>query len=196
MAQAGQLDPTFANAGIFSDSFGGLTGFATAIALQSNGKIVLTGESGNFSGSTDSRGVVLRLNTNGTLDTAFGSGGRVSIRCGAFENSAADLVIQTDGKTVISCDAEIGRSDLVRLNTDGSFDSSFGNVGFVFLSAAPGALVLQTDGKIVIRNLRTAGRAGGSGNCGAIERTDCDGGQYRHRGGRAWERLRFRPDAL
>lgn len=148
--QAGQLDTTFANQGIFSDNFRGATGFATAVALQTDGKIVVAGESGNFTGSTDSRGVVLRLNPNGTLDAGFGSGGSVSIRFGDFENKAVGLAIQTDGRIVVSGFAGIGDSDLVRLNTNGSFDTSFGNGGFALVSGQPGALVLQSNGEIVV----------------------------------------------
>ena len=43
-----------------------------------------------------------------------------------------------------------GDSELVRLNTDGSFDSSFGNAGFAVLSMRAGPLVLQLDGKLVV----------------------------------------------
>ena len=77
-AQAGQLDTTFGLQGIFSDNFSGATGFATAVALQSDGKIVAVGESGIF-GESEGKGDVVRLDTNGTLDTSFGSGGVVSI---------------------------------------------------------------------------------------------------------------------
>lgn len=80
----------------------------------------------------------------------FGSGGSVSIRFGDFENRAVGLAIQTDGKIVVSGSAGIGDSDLVRLNTNGSFDTSFGNGGFALASGPPGALVLQSNGEIVV----------------------------------------------
>lgn len=157
-AQAGRLDTSFATGGIFSDNFNGATGFATAVALQTDGKIVAVGESGTF-GESEGDGEVVRLNTNGTLDTGFGSGGVVTIRCADFENEIVGVAIQTDGKIVASCAAGIGESELVRLNTNGSFDSSFGNGGFVGLelSAHPGPLVLQPDGKIVV--LESGGNA-------------------------------------
>ena len=69
LAQAGQLDSTFGTGGIFATSFtqSGST-MDIAVAIQSDGKIVL-------GGSTPNGAALLRLNTNGTLDTSFGSGG-------------------------------------------------------------------------------------------------------------------------
>ena len=96
-AQAGQLDRTFANQGIFSVNCAGSTCAATAVALQSDGKIVAAGTLGNPN-STQSRGLVLRLNTDGSLDTSFGVGGSVAIKFGDLFNQVAVLVIQTDGK--------------------------------------------------------------------------------------------------
>ena len=154
-SQAGQLDTSFANQGIFSDDFSGSTGFATAVALQSDGKIVAVGGLGVF-GQSEGDAEIVRLNTNGSLDNSFGSGGVVTIRCADFENEATGVAIQTDGKIVVSCATGIGESELDRLNTNGSFDSSFGNGGSVALGFIhPGSLVLQPDGKIVV--LESAG---------------------------------------
>lgn len=149
VAQAGQLDTTFANKGIFLDNFSSATGTASAVALQSDGKIVVAGHSG-AENTTAGRGVVLRLNTNGTLDSSFGSAGVISIKLGDLNPFIAAVAIQNDGKILFSGGALIGGADLVRLNSDGSFDTSFGNNGFVSLSMLPGLFVLQTDGKIVV----------------------------------------------
>jgi hypothetical protein len=73
VAQAGALDPSFANNGIFTST---LDFNASAVALQSNGQIVLAGNGGVNGEPADS---LIRLNTNGTLDQTFGSGGVVNV---------------------------------------------------------------------------------------------------------------------
>jgi len=149
VAQAGHLDPTFANKGIFSDSFSTGTNVATVVALQSDGKIVVGGEIGNFGG-------VLRLNTNGTLDNSFGTGGVVQLKFRVIDNIVTGMAIQPDGKILVSGTGIPGGGDLDRLNPDGSFDTSFGNNGSVFLfPMTPGPLVLQPDGKIVVGSATT-----------------------------------------
>ena len=73
MAQAGQLDPTFGTAGLFiTQDTQSFDARADAVAVQSDGRIVVGGEISSLAG-------VLRLNTNGTLDSSFGSGGMVTI---------------------------------------------------------------------------------------------------------------------
>jgi uncharacterized delta-60 repeat protein len=143
VAQAGQLDPTFASNGILADTFGGGINFASVVALQSDGKIVVGGEIGSL-------GAVVRLNTNGTFDNSFGSSGVVTIKFRDAENVATGLAIQSDGKIVVVGTGLPGFGQLVRLNSNGSFDTSFGRNGSVFLSVTPGVLALQADGKILI----------------------------------------------
>ena len=142
-AQAGQLDPTFANNGIFSNSFNTSPAFATAVALRSDGKIVVGGEIGNS-------GAIIRLNTNGTLDTSFGSGGVVTIRFRDVQNVTTGLAVQSDGKIVVAGTGLPQGGELDRLNSNGSFDSTFGSNGVVGLGNTPGFLALQTDGKILL----------------------------------------------
>jgi|ERR1700675_863508 len=73
MAQAGQLDTTFATKGIFAAPG---ERASNAVAIQSDGKIVVAG-TGVFNGAYFD--MLLRLNTNGTLDTSFGTGGVVNV---------------------------------------------------------------------------------------------------------------------
>jgi uncharacterized delta-60 repeat protein len=171
-AQAGQLDTTFANKGIFSDNFSGATGAAAAVALQSDGKIVIGGQTGPIN-STSGKGIVVRLNTNGTLDNSFGSHGSVSIRFGAINDLLTGLAIQADGKIVVAGSGFAGGSgQLVRLNTDGSFDPSFGSEGLVALfPESPGPLALQTDGKIILL-VPSSGTIGGPAE---MQRYNTDG---------------------
>ena len=71
VAQAGHLDPTFANHEIFSDSFSNGTNVATVVALQSDGKIFVGGEIGKFGG-------VIRLNTQQESNIPGGARARSS----------------------------------------------------------------------------------------------------------------------
>jgi uncharacterized delta-60 repeat protein len=144
VAQAGHLDPTFGQNGIFTDSFSGGTNAATVVALQSDGKILVGGEIGNLGG-------VIRLNTNGTVDTSFGSAGIVTIRFRDVQNIATGIAVQTDGKILVGGTGLPGGGQLVRLNTNGSLDTTFNSGGSVFIFPGnPGPIIVQPDGRIVL----------------------------------------------
>jgi uncharacterized delta-60 repeat protein len=75
-AQAGQLDPTFGRGGIVSTDFGiqlGQSNIATAnaVTIQSDGKILVCGGAPTSAGFPTA--AVARYNTDGSLDTAFGT---------------------------------------------------------------------------------------------------------------------------
>ncbi len=98
------------------------TGFdyTHALALQPDGRIVVSGSGGG-------EGVVVRYNSDGTVDTGFGSGGIAHLGSGA---PSSDLALQADGKIIIGGAAGAGFA-LARLSTNGSLDSSFGSGGQV-----------------------------------------------------------------
>ena len=152
----GTLDLTFSGDGIVTTSFGSSLSIdsARAVAIQSNGKIVVAGQEG----SQSNPGVGLaRYNTNGTLDTTFSGDGILEMEFAApGGGAAAGVAIQTDGKIVV-----VGSSGsdfaVARLNTDGTLDATFGPPpgGIVtrdFGSANEGAIAvaIQTDGRIVV----------------------------------------------
>jgi uncharacterized delta-60 repeat protein len=144
LAQAGQLDPTFANNGIFSDNFNSAGGLASAVVLQSDGKIVVGGSDG-------SNGVVLRLNTNGTIDTSFGSAGIVTIDFRVADNIVTGLALQTDGKIVVAGTGIPGGGRLARFDANGQPDNSFGTDGETFIFPGnPGPLVILPNGDIIV----------------------------------------------
>ncbi len=146
-AQAGSLDPTFGTGGIFTfstTSNGGGSNSASAIALQSDGKLVVAGQVGSRSG-------LLRLNTNGTLDTTFGTAGVVVSKLGGVVDQLfVGLAIQSDGKIVVSATGIPARGQVGRFNPNGSPDTTFGTAGVASLSMTAGLLVLQTDGRIIV----------------------------------------------
>src|SRR5580658_3383074 len=117
MAQAGQLDPTFGTGGIFTTNFTEEdTTIAIAVALQSDGKIVVGGAVPN--GISQIVGLV-RLNTNGSLDTTFGSGGIVSNTFGIEFAQVYGVAILPDGKILAAAEGITGNS-IGRFNPNGS----------------------------------------------------------------------------
>jgi uncharacterized delta-60 repeat protein len=151
----GSLDTGFGTGGIVTTTIGSSHAYAYSIAIQSDGKLVVSG--------TDSYGFALtRYNTDGSLDAGFGTGGIVTSDLGSGLDIARSVVIQSDGKIVAAGDVNGGtRIALVRYNTDGSFDAGFGTGGVVVTDIGTVhneaySIALQSDGKIVL--------AGFSGN--------------------------------
>lgn len=159
----GMPDTSFDTDGRVSTTFNG-NAFGTAVALQSNGKIVVAGSV--LFGVSGSNFVVARYNSNGSLDNTFGpnSNGRTFADVVVNgEDRANDLVLQSDGKIIAAghTGSPFGNGAnfaLVRWLPNGSLDSSFGVGGAVttIFGASDGALgavihgvALQSDGKIV-----------------------------------------------
>ncbi|WP_399093268.1 hypothetical protein ACGH2B_23385 [Streptomyces sp. BBFR2] len=151
---AGDLDPSFGTGGKVSIDFGAVS-IANAVALQSDAKLVLAGRVGDA--STGDFGVA-RLNRNGSLDTTFGTGGKVTLSLSAAEDVARAVAIQSDGKIVVGGFAgseAAGNIAVVRFNPDGTLDAGFGSGGVAIydISGPTGdairGMVLQPDGKIL-----------------------------------------------
>lgn len=154
-AQTGMLDPTFGTGGIVTTSL--LTGYnrAEAIAVQTDGKIIVTGNVGLTSNYDVG---VARYNVDGSLDNTFGLGGMAIIEVSIFKDFALGIAIQTDGKILITgytYNNIRSTTILIRLLPNGDLDSSFATGGI--LNATFGgtfsimeAIVLQPDGKILL----------------------------------------------
>ncbi|MCE5211031.1 MAG: Ig-like domain-containing protein [Deltaproteobacteria bacterium] len=151
----GSRDSTFDTDGIVTTPIGSSDDSANALGIQSDGKIVIAGSTYNGS---DYDFAVVRYNSNGTLDTTFGTGGIVTTPIGSSDDSAYALGIQSDGKIVVAGYTYNG-SDydfaVVRYNSDGSLDSTFDTDGIVTTLIGstydlPNALGIQSDGKIVV----------------------------------------------
>ena len=127
---------------------------ALASAIQSDGKIVLAGNSHN---GTDSDFALIRYNTDGTLDASFGAGGKVTTPIGSGNDYGISAAIQDDGKIVVAGMSYGGSSydfALVRYTTAGALDTTFNSTGKVTTSFGSGddaaySVALQSDGKIV-----------------------------------------------
>jgi hypothetical protein len=100
-AYAGDLDESFGGYGrVVFDVFGGVDDSAQALAIQPDGKIVLAGSWCGFGAECNTGTFALtRFNPDGSLDKAFGSGGRTLV---AFPNGwakATDVAIQENGSS-------------------------------------------------------------------------------------------------
>lgn len=136
----GALDSSFSFDGKVAIDFdaGAGSDYCTAIALQSDGKIVVSGST-STGAANGSDFAVARLNSDGTLDASFGGGtGKTTIGfdLGSSNNDTAyGLAIQPDGRIVVagSADTTANGTDfaVVRLNSDGSRDTAFNLTGKV-----------------------------------------------------------------
>lgn len=143
----GDVDPTFGTAGIVTASPDQFSR-ASSLAIQDDDAIVV----GHYEG-------VMRLTPNGGLDPTFGTGGNAAVTVGSF------VALQPDGKIVTAgsyCPANACVFALMRLDTDGTPDTSFGGTGLVTTPLippvwsvfagyfGPRALTLAPGGKIVV----------------------------------------------
>ena len=125
----GTLDTTF-NPGT------GANGILNSTSIQSNGKIIIGGNSDSYNGISING--IARLNIDGTLDATFNSG------IGQF-STVYITSIQSDGKIIIGGYL----SGIARLNTDGTLDTTFDRL----LGGADDTVYttsIQSDGKIII----------------------------------------------
>ena len=128
---------------------------ANALIQQPDGKLVVAGDS---SGDGINHILLVRYHPHGSVDAAFGPGGKVTTTIGSGSGANA-LIQQPDSKLVVagvSIPLTGGSSDvlLVRYLTDGRLDATFGVGGAVTtdFGAGDGAMVLalQPDGKLVV----------------------------------------------
>ncbi len=153
----GNLDGTFGVQGVVTPPFSAKDSQHTSIALQTDGKIVAAGYG---AGDTGYLIRVFRYNAEGSVDGSFGQGGVTEIAASVSgDNFVNGLAIQSDGKLVVAgaLTAASGANSgfLLRFNTDGSKDSSFGQNGIVNVSLGLSdlsfnQLLLQTDGKFFV----------------------------------------------
>jgi len=147
----GTLDPSFGSAGITTTAVGsGGNAELHALALQADGKIVVAGYAYN---GVDFDFTLVRYNTNGTLDSTFGSSGIVTTDSGNGNDYPYAIAIQTDGKIIAAGSSNYDFA-LARYFSDGTLDPSFGTGGIATTAIGNGfdyalALGIQTDGKIV-----------------------------------------------
>ena len=152
----GDLDGTWATNGKATFAVGTPPAgdLANALALQSDGKTVVAGQ---CNGPLNQDFCVVRLNTDGTIDTTFNFVGSVVTPIGSLDDRASAVVVQPDSKIVAvgSC-IRANTSDMcaVRYMANGALDLSFSGTGKVILNTPNGSgatsVSLQYDGKILV----------------------------------------------
>lgn len=161
----GTPDNSFGAGGKVFTPIGGIADRGRVVVVQPDGKILLGGTS--TIGSSDDFALV-RYNANGSIDNTFGANGIVTTSVGTGEDILWDILLQNDGKILASGYgiSPVSGYDfaVVRYNTDGSLDQTFGANGIALTPVGAGsdfgiAVALQSDGKIVMTGA-TVGVAG------------------------------------
>jgi uncharacterized delta-60 repeat protein len=157
----GTLDPTFNGTGKVIASLSTDIDSISAIAVQSDGKIVAAGLASN---GTDYDFVVARFHGNiatgtpGTLDTTFNGTGKTIAAIGSRDDFATGVALQSDGKIVVAGTTENGSKHqfaVLRYKADGTPDTTFHGNGiatadFGSSDEVANCMVLQDDGKILV----------------------------------------------
>jgi uncharacterized delta-60 repeat protein len=148
------LDVTFGTNGAVSSSIGSnLLTSATDNIIQSDGKIIVVGDT--FASSANNYDfAVMRYNVDGTLDSTFGTAGKVFTTISTGADRARSVALQADGKIVVGGSAVGTLADfaLVRYNTNGTLDTTFGTTGIVMTNNYVDeiyGIAIQPDGKII-----------------------------------------------
>jgi uncharacterized delta-60 repeat protein/uncharacterized repeat protein (TIGR01451 family) len=125
----GNLDPAFGQGGKATADFFGANDGARGVAVQRDGKIVLSGFATN---GTKRLFALARFTDSGQLDPVFGQGGKLSLDLG-LTSEAFKVALQADSKIVAVGDSRLQNNldfTVVRLNpSDGSLDNSFSDDG-------------------------------------------------------------------
>ena len=158
----GSLDPAFGQGGKVTTSISGMFDSARGVALQSDGKIVVVGDTGP---TAFADAAIVRYNVDGSLDTSFGNGGIVIEDIGGMDEQQFSCVaVLSDGQILIGGEAKTAGNGwfefaLARFNSDGSLDLSFGTSGsvmwdYIYAYGLGGEyanfMVVQPDGKILL----------------------------------------------
>jgi len=146
----GTLDTTFGSSGKVIQPIGSAEDYGYSLAIQSDGKILLGGYC--FNGNYDF--CIARFNSDGTLDTSFGTSGKVIQPIGSANDYGYSLAIQPDGKILLGGNCS-GDFCIARFNSDGTLDTTFGNSGKIIQPIGSyndwgQSLAIQPDGKILL----------------------------------------------
>ncbi|MEM7053064.1 MAG: hypothetical protein AAF446_00810 [Pseudomonadota bacterium] len=130
----GTLDSSFGQNGLATIDIDGRDDVARAVHLLADGRILLAGNGFFADAGSPRQMTVIRLQSNGVLDTNFANNGVANVPIGSFDEGHA-LAVQMDGSIIVG---GIGDADfaMIRFLQDGMLDSSFGSAGIVSLDFA------------------------------------------------------------
>ena len=139
LTSAGALDAAFDSDGKVTVAVGSGDDVGRAVAIASDGDIVVAGTSHNGS---DEDMAVVRLTSAGALDAAFDSDGKVTVAVGSGDDEARGIALLADGGIVIAGESHNGSNDdiaVARLTAAGAMDTAFSTDGKVTVAVGSGA---------------------------------------------------------
>lgn len=158
LLSTGILDDSFGGDGIVTVQIG-VSCSSSSLVLQQDGKIVIAGGTNPTSGGA-SDSVVLRLNSDGTFDNAFGIAGIKVVSMTTSFDSLATVSVQTDGRIIAAGNAATQPGitpnfGIIRLLPNGDLDSTFDGDGIkIHAIATLGSgiidLIVHPDGRFTV----------------------------------------------
>ncbi len=160
----GNPDLSFGTAGRLFTDFGAAKEQANAVVIQPDGRIIAAGFTG---AGRKAEYALARYLPNGTLDPAFGVGGKVVTPIDTLSDIIWDLALQSDGKIVVCGSSADPMSFnfpadfvMVRYNTDGSLDQNFGTKGIQRIDVlgdndVPRAIKIYPSGRMLVAGFAT-----------------------------------------
>lgn len=161
--QSGDTDTTFGTNGKITTGFGSNSSNANAVAFQTDGKFLVGGAYMANNGNLDF--ALSRHHNDGTLDVSFGEEGKIVTAFGGSNNFnyIHSVYVLPDGRIMalgcIGTESLVPVVAIVRYNSNGSVDSSFGVNGklitqFYSFNSSANKLVFQPDGKFLITAIK------------------------------------------
>lgn len=155
----GSLDTSFGNGGKVVTAISARDEHIFAVAVQSNGEIVVVGNVQAYNGLTPTDFLVVRFTADGGLDTSFGNNGVYTLNQGSTDVFNA-VAVQPDGKIVAAGrTSDGGRGAVIRISATGQLDTTFGASGLLFLDVPFhteenfSAIALLSNGRILVGGL-------------------------------------------
>lgn len=153
----GVPDASFGNNGIIASKFDSSNDVSSKLLIQPDEKIITIGTRKTFAMNTLGKEIIAmsRTNIDGSLDTTFGTDGKVVSDLGQAYYTIKNSALQHDGKILVACETvTVGNSFyeyfLIRYNNNGSIDMAFGNNGKTTLGFEKTAILPLANGKIII----------------------------------------------
>lgn len=162
VAAPGELDGSFGSNGIVETDLSAIDQHFFSVAIQLDGKIIAAGRVSDYFNDCVSnycrKFLLIRYNSDGSLDQGFGDGGIVTTSVTAGESDGRAVTALSNGKILVAGYSTIASTygpAMVQYNNDGSLDTAFGNGGKVstFISdqgATTGSIAIQIDDKILL----------------------------------------------